>query len=424
MEIAKKAALFTLFHHDINYNNSLLNFDTNYLNQLLKEDKKYSVKNLADILYSIVNSNIEGFSDNDISLTLTGGMDSRLILACLLKAGVKPNCFTYGNPAARDVIFAKEIANKLGLPYQNAIERKPDKDWYFKWVLQTIKIDQGNSHLHRAHRTAAIAEHTDFYHSKVLFTGHLGGESLRGLTYNNYFASPFFEIVNERISTLEKAVSEVLDNYFVREDNINSTDLLETISNLSWMKHDKNTNKFFFLFDLVGKIHHAQDLRLFRNYLPNVVPVFLQNNYLEALFSSKYNFMVKNEGLFGRLKNPYIYCQILDYLYPKLLDYKFSNGFSPREYQKGLWYYIPVKLYRDAKNKTSDSPTFSYGQWYIDFVKEHALNIDPEIWEIYDKKKYFKTLENNLHRKDEGYWHKFSNPIFFDLVNKFNKGKL
>ena len=85
----------------------------------------------------------------------------------------------------------------------------------------------------------------------------MGGEGLRGLIYNNYFASSFFESVNEGREKPIYAAKKVLSAYFIKTEHIDYTDLLEQISGLSWMRNDKETNKFFFLYDLVAKIHHA-----------------------------------------------------------------------------------------------------------------------------------------------------------------------
>lgn len=416
--------LFSLFHHDVKHHDQFLTFDTSQLLNKAKKDSKFEIKDLSDTIYSIVASNIDKFNDKEISLTLTGGMDSRVILACLLKAGIKPNCLTFGNPGTHDVVNAKDIADGFGLPFHNTSNIIPDKDWYYKWVVETIKRDKGDSHLHRAHRTAAIAEHVQLYNPKVLFTGHMGGEGLRGLTYNNYFASSFFESVNEGKEKPLDAAKHILSDYFLKQEFIDYEKLLEEVQSLSWMKHDKETNKLFFLYDLVAKIHHAQDIRIYQSYVPEVVPVYLQKEYLETIFESEFNFLSKKQGLLRRLKNPEFYCKLIQEIYPPLLDYPFANGFTPREYLKGLWYYVPVKMYRDYKNKTKYPPTFSYGRWYVDFVKEHAQNISSEIWDVYDKERYMKALYEKEHRQDEGYWHKFSNPIYIDLVTKFQVGKL
>jgi hypothetical protein len=51
-----------------------------------------------------------------IGCALSGGYDSRLILACLRRHGVHPRAYVYGRTADSDVIFASEIARKEGFP--------------------------------------------------------------------------------------------------------------------------------------------------------------------------------------------------------------------------------------------------------------------------------------------------------------------
>lgn len=415
--------IFSLFHHNVG-EKIFSGINTKLLEQCINNATSCDENNIAEVLFDIVKSKLQNLNNNKISITLTGGMDSRVVLACLLKAGIKPNCLVYGNPESKDVVYSRELAKSLDLHFHNAVTIKPDKGWYYKWVVETIKRDNGKSHLHRAHRTAAIAEHSEIYNPKVLFTGHMGGEGIRGLTYNNYFSSPFFEWVNEGKKKPQETAKIVLDNYFLRTGNLDFDTLVKQINELPWMQHGKELNKLYFLYDLVANIHHAQDLRIYKSYIEHVVPVFLQEEYLDALFSSNYHFLAKSKGFMGKLTNPWLYCKLIEQIYPPLLDFPLANGFSPREYLKGLWYYVPVKLYREKKRKDKYPPSFSYGKWYQEFVWEYAHNIDPEIWEIYDKNRYFEALKNNEHRTDEGYWHKFSNPIYFDLVQKFKNGKL
>jgi len=289
------SALFTLFHHDIGFKDANICFNTKELYEKTARANNLTIEDVADSIYGIITYHIENLKDSQISLTLTGGMDSRVILACLLKAGVKPNCLTFGNPGARDIFFAKKLAQAFNLDFHNTVQNDPTKDWYYRWVVETIKRDNGNAHLHRAHRTAAIAEHVEQFTPKVLFAGHMGGEALHGLTYNNYYSSSFFETVNEGRESPGNAVIRVLSDYFIDpETKVDLAELLKTVCDLPWMKHDREINKFFYLYDLVGKIHHAQDIRLYSSYVPKVVPVFLQKEYLEILFGSPYHFLAKN----------------------------------------------------------------------------------------------------------------------------------
>lgn len=416
-------SIFSLFHHNVNSCCDISTFDTENLLNISKNSPEYEIADLANIIYKIVIDNISHFKDSEISLTLTGGMDSRLILACLLKAGVKPNCLVYGNIQSKDVFFSNRIAKAFGLEIHNPIQEAPSSEWYYKWVVETIKRDKGNSGLHRAHRTAAIAEHSQLYSPKILFTGHMGGEGLRGLTYNDYFASDFFRLVNEGISTPKVAAKTILKNYFLKITEGQIEEILERVSTMTWMKENRKLNKFYFLYDLIAKVHHSQDIRLFNTYVSRVVPVYLQPDYLDILFRTRYHLLNKNNGFFSRLNNPSVYCKILKKLYPELLYFELSNGFTPAEYMMGLWYFIPVKIYRDH-NRSTYQPSFFYDKWFTDFIKEYSNNIDNDIWEIYDLNKYNLELKNNTHKTNEGYWFKFSAPIYFDMIEKFRKGVL
>lgn len=415
MKKTEKTAVFTLFHHDVDYKNKHLSFDTQELLSMSLIPAERTIKDIADTIYKIVTDNLADKTNAEISITLTGGLDSRVILACLLKANVRPNCLTFGNPNASDIHFARKLAQEFNLPFHNAVQQPPTKECYYNWVLETIKIDNGNSHLHRAHRTAAIAEHVQQFSPKVLFVGHMGGEGLRGVENSNYLTSPFLKNFIEGRDEPKAALQKTLESYFLKTDWVDFDSLLDKILTLPWMRHDGQANRIFLLYDLVGKIHHAQDIRLYSHYVPNVVPVFLQKEYLNVLFSSPFHFLAKKKGFAGRLANPHVYCKLLEILYPKLLEYPLSNGYKPIEYLKGLWYCVPKKLYRSIKQKRKFGPTFSYGQWYVDFVKEQSREIKPEIWEIYDKEKYMEALHTAAHQREEGYWHKFSNPIFFSL---------
>jgi asparagine synthase (glutamine-hydrolysing) len=51
----------------------------------------------------------------NLFVPLSGGLDSRLIVAMFKKAGMeKITCFTYGNPKSEDAVLSYKVANSLG----------------------------------------------------------------------------------------------------------------------------------------------------------------------------------------------------------------------------------------------------------------------------------------------------------------------
>jgi len=411
-------ALFSLFHHDISTTLSEKSHFTDKLWSNLQQPISETENEIGEEILSIIRENTKNVNQQEIGLTLTGGFDSRVILAALLHLGIKPVCFTYGNEKNRDIQIARIICKKLGLTYYNVANETPTEKWYSHWVNETIVLDKGNAHLHRAHRTAAISELTEKHPLKVLFTGHLGGENIRGLSYNDYFASPFFEDFNENKLSFDENLKNQLNRYFIKLNESEVISLKEKINSLPWMTKDQNRNKLYFVNELVGKIHHNQDIRIYSNFVETVVPVYLQSSYLEKLTLSKHHFMRKLDKKVGFLEHPKLYCQLISTFCPALLDIELSNGYAPKDFLKGKMNYITKRIWQKYIKKIKNYPSFSYNEWFIELIQEKSKEISDEIWTIYDKELYFQQLNSIEPKTNEGFWHKFSNPIFFDLVNK------
>jgi asparagine synthase (glutamine-hydrolysing) len=58
-----------------------------------------------------------------VNAALSGGFDSRLIVAGLLAAGVRPRLFVYGDADSADVAIARTVATAAGLPFE-AIDKR------------------------------------------------------------------------------------------------------------------------------------------------------------------------------------------------------------------------------------------------------------------------------------------------------------
>lgn len=108
----------------------------------LREDaaRTGSVDDLVEVhldrLRALIRSYLGSFGDR-INLSLSGGYDSRLLLALLLDAGVKPRLFTYGKETDRDCQIARQIAESEGLAFE----------WIDKSQQPPIPVDTYAAHV-------------------------------------------------------------------------------------------------------------------------------------------------------------------------------------------------------------------------------------------------------------------------------------
>lgn len=81
-----------------------------------------AVETIAGHLRTISAEVASAFPDR-VNAALSGGFDSRLIVAGLLAAGVRPRLFVYGDADSADVAIARTVATAAGLPFE-AIDKR------------------------------------------------------------------------------------------------------------------------------------------------------------------------------------------------------------------------------------------------------------------------------------------------------------
>lgn len=73
---------------------------------------------IATIVVDDFESTVAAFG-SDIGMALSGGFDSRLILAALDRVGIAPALFVYGRAGSEDVVVAEAVAMRLGLSIES-----------------------------------------------------------------------------------------------------------------------------------------------------------------------------------------------------------------------------------------------------------------------------------------------------------------
>ena len=100
-----------------------------------------TVDEVASTLRSIVAPYVEAYGDA-MQCPLSGGLDSRLVLALLRDAGVRPHVYVYGAPGDPDVEIARDIGRGEGFEvevFQKAKWRRIDTDDYAEQVARNFE---------------------------------------------------------------------------------------------------------------------------------------------------------------------------------------------------------------------------------------------------------------------------------------------
>ena len=87
---------------------------------------KHHIINLNSALTDVIVSNCKDKSK--ILLTMTGGMDTRLILSIMLKNNIRPDLFTWDSDK-NDMKIARRIAKDESLLFIPLYKKTSDSDW-------------------------------------------------------------------------------------------------------------------------------------------------------------------------------------------------------------------------------------------------------------------------------------------------------
>jgi asparagine synthase (glutamine-hydrolysing) len=167
------------------------------------------------LLHEAVGEQVRHFGDN-IHCPLSGGLDSRLVLAVLRSLGCRPNVYVYGPARSPDVVIAKQIGEAEGF----------DVEWIDKEQYRDIGPDefpeQVARNFHENDGTAnfgGIFDNGGNSHARDI---RHGGGSLAvsggcGEIYRNFFFLP-----DRRLTA-----SAVVDSFFSRFDRGDTTPMFD-----------------------------------------------------------------------------------------------------------------------------------------------------------------------------------------------------
>ena len=114
----------------------------------------------------------------DTMIPLSGGLDSRLLLACAVAAGHRPETFSYGAPASADLRIAAAVAEQAGCAFSaGTIDLETDS-----WMVSRIaRAGGGEVAVHHGHAIPGARALPQF-HGRPVLTG-TGSETFRSFYY-------------------------------------------------------------------------------------------------------------------------------------------------------------------------------------------------------------------------------------------------
>jgi hypothetical protein len=439
----ENAALFCLLEHFVNgitlfnevsysnpattisFQNKELSF-SNYwkpssLFKMPINKKRYAY--LAEEWKNIIKNHVKYLQPKKNSITLTGGNDSRMVLAGLLKNGITTNSFSFGNPSSADGFIAKETASYININYNNHYIKKPSKKW-FKYYSNKI-ITQGNSliNIHRAHRMDAIEKEKSINpDTEMLFGGFLGGEYIKGLSYDDYIISKFIRLYESRKNYgIDRLIRDLLYEKKIFHEEIDISIVKNKMKFIFEIGENfqKKQREFLYAFYLYGHAHHSQDISIITEKIKYSVNPFMDIDFLELLAESPYWFVNKKTTfLYHKLFSSKLHIKTTDYLAPQLsrIPYAKKGEYTANEFINKPLRYI-FKRVRSINNNKSYAPNFPLEDWLKNYSIQELNYFYEDLRSIFNVKKLRNELEE-LDSHSEKDWHIITNPINLSLILK------
>lgn len=270
-------------------------------------------KNL-DVLVTEFEGYAEAFEGNLVS-ALSGGFDTRLMVALMLHVGVIPKLYVYGSDSSKDVIVAKDIAEGEGFPLmhinKNDYPQIPEAE--FKRVLESNYYDLDSQSILFTNQSDLDTRKIRSQNGGLLLNGSGGGvyrdvwkwdfrkSSLRDIFRNSYDIGQLEEISvesKELFHNIEKKMQEKISLFFDFENEITRQQ--------AEMIFPVYRSKFYTSSNTVS------------NYFGNATFPFMSEPVLLQSFSVPHK--LKRYGEFERL--------LIKKLNPKLASYMSDYGFD------------------------------------------------------------------------------------------------
>ena len=188
-----------------------------------KVDIEENTKNLIGLFSEACNKRACSYDDYSIILSLSGGLDSRAVGACLKKNDIRFSGVSYLDSCKRakdDVEIAAQLAKVFKIDWSLfELENPKDTD-----ILKLLKIKNGQNHLGMSFILSFLDRIKERYGSKIIYFTGVGGGILKP---------------EMRLSKKLRNINELID-FVIKENHVFK---LERVSSLTRLKENEIINE-------------------------------------------------------------------------------------------------------------------------------------------------------------------------------------
>lgn len=353
-----------------------------------------------------------------VSLTITAGNDSRMVLAALLAQGESPHTFTFGNPASYENVVSTQVANAAGVSHSVHFVETPDAAWMEKRGRELIGLGSGMVSIQRAHRLDAYAKEKATYPAnEMLFTGLMGGEYIK-MPPPNSAALPRLLILATNPNSedeLARIIYEVLRSRGFRAENVDVSEVGRKIKALVSRAEGFTPRErdFLLLYLFYGCAHHTQEARVLGSLFRFPVHLFMDIDFLQMLASSDL-WYPNNHQPYNRLTHSRFLVAATHQLAPQLsrVPYGKRGQYTAEDMLLKPGRYLWKRLrYLLVKEKKLHPVGFLMGRWMHDFCSGRLNELNDRLDQLFYVDQLKAYNDRFIYGTGEYQWQLLTNPI-------------
>ncbi len=320
-------------------------------------------------LYAITKAFVEasGHSGKDITLSLSGGLDSRFLMAVMIGGNTEFDAVSFGPAGHPDSLIAEKMCRAFGIAHTQLDSEFPGRDECLKlskdYTSRTMLLARGSEFLHFGHYSELHGR------NKIVIDAGWGEIARRGL-FNNALVKAKYHIINKNAAGLFDHIRSSRPNIFSgevhKEMRNNATAHLQRLLDGMPAVEDMGVESWLDLFAIRTKMPNNTCPEQSRvDGLAMCYTPFVQPDLINLIF---------NMPLADK-KNSRAVKKIISEKAPGLSEFPLVKGTTQYPYSLPT---LPAKVYTVLKSKAL--PYYKSGYHdnkineYLDIMKEPVLD--------------------------------------------------